>query len=309
MSRIPFVTAKMYGVEYRVVASHAWHPDVSAYDVLAKGETIGRIYLDLYSRPNKFKHTAMFNVRTPKKLADGRMQLPMAALECNFPSPGAEPALMQHDDVVTFFHEFGHVLHHLFSRAELASYAGTATVRDFVEAPSQVFEEWPWSREVLDMFAKHYKTGERIPDALFDAFTRSRSFGRALDTERQLFLAVLDQELHTRDPGFESTRVVEEIEGEYDSFPFVKGTHFQSSFGHLVGYDAGYYTYQWDQAISRDVLTRFRKEGFLNPATASAWRDEVLSKGGGADERTMIARFLGREPNDEAYFAFLGGKD
>src|SRR5262249_19043649 len=103
------ITAKMYGLEYRSVAAPAWHPDV-----LAGGEVIGRIYLDLYSRPNKFKHTAMFNVRTPKKLADGRMQLPMAALECNFPSPGAEPALMQHDDVVTFFHEFGHVLHHLF---------------------------------------------------------------------------------------------------------------------------------------------------------------------------------------------------
>ena len=216
---------------------------------------------------------------------------------------------MSHEDVVTFFHEFGHVLHHLLSRAELATYAGTNTVRDFVEAPSQMFEEWAWSRDVLDKFAKHYKTGAPIPDDLFKAMKASRTFGRALDTQRQVFLASLDQELHSRPPGFDSTKVVQEVQEATDSFAYVKGTHFQSSFGHLIGYDAGYYSYQWALALSRDVLTRFKKEGFLNPATAAAWRDEVLSKGGGTDEREMVRGFLGREPNNEAYFGYLKGQE
>jgi thimet oligopeptidase len=182
-------------------------------------------------------------------------------------------------------------------------------VRDFVEAPSQMFEEWAWSREVLDLFARHHKTGVKIPDPLFAAMKAARTFGRALDTQRQIFLATLDQELHTREPGFDSTRVVEEVQGTTDSFVYVKGTHFQSTFAHLIGYDAGYYSYQWALALSRDVLTRFKKEGFLNPTTAAAWRDEVLSRGGGVDERAMVTRFLGRAPSNDAYFAYLKGRE
>jgi thimet oligopeptidase len=306
------VTAQMYGLEYKPVEAKAWHADVSAYEVWAGGKLVGKFYLDLYSRPDKYKHAAMFPIRTSVRMPDGRYLTPIAALECNFPRPAASgeaPALMSHEDVVTFFHEFGHVLHHLLSRAELATYAGTNAVRDFVEAPSQMFEEWAWSREVLDRFAKHFKTGARIPDDLYKAMTSARTFGRALDTQRQLFLASLDQELHARAPGFDSTRVVQEVQEATDSFGYVKGTHFQSSFGHLISYDAGYYSYQWALALSRDVLTRFRKEGMLNPKVAAAWRDEVLSKGGGTEERSMVKAFLGREPNNEAYFGYLKGLD
>jgi thimet oligopeptidase len=309
------ITAKMYGLEYRAVpttATNVWHPDVTEFDVVAEGKTVGRFYLDLYSREGKYKHAAMFPLRTPARLPDGRYLAPIAALECNFPKAsggGAEPALLSHEEVVTFFHEFGHVLHHLLTRSELATYAGTNTVRDFVEAPSQMFEEWAWSREVLDLFARHHKTGATIPDDLWKAMKAARTFGRALDTQRQVFLATIDQELHTRAPGFDSTRVVEEVEDATDSFAYVKGTHFQSSFGHLIGYDAGYYSYQWALALSRDVLTRFKKEGLLDAKVAAAWRDEVLSKGGGVDERALVRTFLGREPSNAAYFAYLRGAD
>jgi thimet oligopeptidase len=321
------ITARMYGLEYREVPAKAWHPDVTAYEVVSDGKVIGKFYLDLYSRADKYKHAAMFTVRTAKRLRDGSYQTPIAALECNFPKPSpgvapegrvggeapspapALPALMSHEDVVTFFHEFGHVLHHLLTRSELATYSGTAAVRDFVEAPSQMFEEWPWSREVLDLFARHHKTGAKIPDDLFQAMTRARGFGRALGTQRQLFLATIDQEFHARDPVGDTTKIVEAVQRATDSFEYVKGTHFQSSFGHLIGYDAGYYGYQWALSLSRDVLTRFKKEGLLNTATAKAWRDEVLSKGGGADEREMIARFLGRAPSHEAYLSYLQGRD
>jgi thimet oligopeptidase len=303
------ITAKMYGLEYKEVPANAWHPDVTAFEVLGDGKPIGKFYLDLYSRPDKYKHAAMFAVRTAKRLADGSWQGPIAALECNFPKPGAQPALMSHEDVVTFFHEFGHVLHHILTRSELASYSGTSTVRDFVEAPSQMFEEWAWSREVLDLFARHHQTGARIPDDLFQAMTKARGFGRALATQRQLVLASIDMELHTRDPVGDTTRVVEELQRSIDSFTFVKGTHFQSSFGHLIGYDAGYYGYQWALSLSRDVLTRFTQEGLLNPSVARAWRDEVLAKGGGVAAEDLVGRFLGRAPSHDAYLGYIKGND
>jgi thimet oligopeptidase len=308
------VTKTMYGLEYTKVTEPTWHPDVLVYEVRGGGKLLGKVYLDLYSRPDKFKHAAMFPVITAKRFADGTTQLPAAALECNFPKPsepgsGGPPALMTHDEVSTFFHEFGHVLHHILTTSELATYSGTSTVGDFVEAPSQMFEEWTWSREVLDRFARHHETGAKIPDDLFLAMHRSRAFGRALSTERQLFLATLDLEYHSREPGFDTTQVVEEIQKATDPFAYVKGTHFQSSFGHLIDYDAGYYGYQWALALSRDVLSRFQKEGLMNPKTAASWRDEVLAKGGGIDEKTMVTRFLGREPNNEAYIAFLQGKE
>lgn len=307
------ITARLYGLEYKPIDGPFWHPDVAGYEVWSQGKAIGHFYLDLYPRADKFKHAAMFSVRTAKRLPDGTTQLPAAALECNFPRPAdpadrkAEPALMSHLDVVTFFHEFGHVLHHVLTQSELASYSGTNAVRDFVEAPSQMFEEWPWSREVLDLFAKHHKTGAKIPDALFQAMQRSRSFGRALDTQRQVFLAMADQELHTRVPPVDTTKVVEEVQTAVDSFAYVPGTHFESSFGHLIDYDAGYYGYSWALSLSRDVLTRFKKEGLLNTETARAWRESVLAKGGGEDERTMVARFLGRPPGDDAFIAYLRG--
>jgi thimet oligopeptidase len=318
------VTASMYELEYKPVAANAWHADVSAYEVYSGGKMIGKFYLDLYPRADKFKHAAMFPIRVGKRLANGEYQLPTAVLECNFARPAGEggpdgkgpPALMEHGDVVTFFHEFGHVLHHVLTQSELAQYSGTNTVQDFVEAPSQMFEEWAYDRDVLDRFARHHTTGEKIPDALFGGLLRSRAFGRALGTQRQLFLASLDMAYHARgraggvpETKLDTTKVLAEVQKDNDPFAYVPGTHFQSSFGHLVGYDAGYYSYQWALSLSRDVLTRFKREGLLNKETARAWRDDVLAKGGGEDERAMVTKFLGREPNEEAYVRFLKGVD
>ncbi|HRI68730.1 MAG TPA: M3 family metallopeptidase, partial [Polyangium sp.] len=282
------VTAKMYDLEYRQVQPKTWHPDVTAYEVWSKGEKIGLFYLDLYARADKYKHFAMFPIRKAKRLSNGKWQTPIAALECNFPKPGAQPALMQHEELVTFFHEFGHVLHEMLTRSELARYSGSESKQDFVEVPSQMFEEWPWSREVLDLFARHHETKAKIPDDLFKAMTQARSFGRALHTQRQLVFATLDFQLHTRPVPVDSTKVTEEVQTKIDSFTFVKGGHTQSSFGHLVGYDAGYYSYQWALSLTRDVLTRFRKEGLMNTTTTDAWRNEVLSKGGGIDPVDLV---------------------
>lgn len=303
------ITSKMYDLEYREVPAKAWHPDVTAYEVWSKGEKIGLFYLDLYSRADKYKHAAMFPIRKAKRLSNGKWQTPIAALECNFPRPGAQVALMQHEEMVTFFHEFGHVLHEMLTRSELALFSGSEAKRDFVEVPSQMFEEWAWSREVLDMFARHYETKKPIPDDLFKAMTQSRSFGRALWTQRQLVFATLDFELHTRPLPIDSTKVMETVQNKVDSFPYVKGTHLQTSFGHLITYDAGYYGYQWALSLTRDVLTRFRKEGLMNTTTTASWRAEVLSKGGGIDPVELVTRFLGRPPNHDAYFTYVKGAE
>lgn len=303
------IVQKLYGIELRdEPAAARWHPDVRVLDVLDQGKRIGRIYLDLHPREGKYKHAAMFEIRSGKQLNDGRYVEPEAALMCNFPKPGETPALMTHSDVSTYFHEFGHVLHHVLTRQPLANYAGTNTARDFVEAPSQLFEEWTYRRDTLDIFAKHYQSGEKIPDALFQSMTKSRSFGRALGTERQLSLATLDFAYHTSPLPFDTDKVFTEVMGKTQQFTYLPGTHFQATFGHLMGYDAGYYSYQWALAIARDLLTRFEHEGFMNESTARDWRKAVLEQGAGDDEAKLVERFLGRPTNLEAYSRYLREK-
>lgn len=301
------ITSKLYQIRFQPSVSPTWHPDVQAMDVLdAQGTPIGRFYFDLYPRADKYKHAAVFGIRPTRRTSSGERVMPIAGIECNFPRPNAgAPALMSHEDVIVFFHEFGHVLHQMLSESELASFSGTSVARDFVESPSQMFEEWAWSKETLDLFAKHYETGALIPDDLYGAMTRGRAFGRALFTQRQLFLAAVDQAYHTRKPGFDTTAVVREMQRRYSTFAYVPGTHFQASFGHLVGYDGGYYGYQWALAIARDLLTRFSAEGILNTTTANDYRAAILAAGGSDDEAKMVEHFLGRTPNDTAYKKYL----
>ena len=301
------ITSRMYGIKYRPANVPTWHADVEPMEVVdASGKVLGRFYFDLYPREGKYKHAAVFSIRDTVKLKDGSRLVPMAAIECNFPRPGGGgAALMSHQDAVTFFHEFGHVLHHVLSEAELSTFAGTSVARDFVESPSQMFEEWAWAKETLDLFAVHHETGKPMPKELHAAMLRSRGFGRALATQRQLFLAALDQTYHTRALPFDTTKVLQEVNDAYTPFKYVEGTHFQASFGHLIGYDAGYYGYQWALSIAQDLFTRFKKEGLLNPKTAADYRAAVLAMGASDDEAKLITKFLGRPPSDAAYRAFL----
>ena len=302
------ITSKMYGIQYRPAANApTWHPDVEAMEITdASGKVLGRFYFDLYPRDGKYKHAAVFGIRDTTKMPDGSRLMPIAAIECNFPKPGgAAPALMSHADAVTFFHEFGHVLHHLLSEASLATFAGTSVARDFVESPSQMLEEWAWSKDTLALFAKHHETNAPLPASLHAAMLRSRGFGRALGTQRQLYLAALDQAYHTRPVPMDTTQVLKDINDAYTPFKYVEGTHFQASFGHLIGYDAGYYGYQWALSIAEDMFTRFSKEGLLNPKTAADYRANVLAPGDSDDASALVTKFLGRAPSSAAYNAFL----
>lgn len=305
------ITGKIFGLTYREIQAPVWHPDVQPVEVLNKdGKVLGRFYFDLYPRADKYKHAAMFSIRETYRDSHGDRLMPIAAIVCNFPKPGGDaPALMSHSDVATFFHEFGHVLHHLLSESELASFAGTAVARDFVEAPSQMLEEWAWSKETLALFARHYKTNAPLPDKLFDAMKKARSFGRAVSTQRQLFLASLDQEYHTRAPGFDTTKVLEEVQNANMPYKYIPGTHFQATFGHLIGYDAGYYGYQWALSLARDLFTRFQREGLLNTTTAAEYRAAVLAPGDSDEAAKLVENFLGSPPSDEAYKRFLIGDE
>jgi thimet oligopeptidase len=302
------ITSKLFGIRFRPAAdAPTWHPDVEAMEVTdASGKLLGRFYFDLYPRDGKYKHAAVFSIRDTTKMPDGSRLMPIAAIECNFPKPGgAAPALMSHQDAVTFFHEFGHVIHHLLSESELSSFAGTSVARDFVESPSQMLEEWAWNKDTLALFARHHDTNAPLPASLHAAMLRSRSFGRAISTQRQLYLSALDQAYHTRPLPFDTTKVLAEVHDAYMPFKYVEGTHFQASFGHLIGYDAGYYGYQWALSIAQDLFTRFKKEGLLNPKTAADYRANILAPGDSDDAAKLVERFLGRAPSDAAYKAFL----
>ena len=302
------ITSKMFDIKYRPAPTlPTWHRDVEAMEVTdATDKLIGRFYFDLYPREGKYKHAAVFGIRDTYQQADGARMMPIAAIECNFPKPGgAAPALMSHADAVTFFHEFGHVIHHILSESELSSFAGTSVARDFVESPSQMLEEWAWSKDTLAMFARHHDTNAPLPASLYARMVKSRGFGRALATQRQLYLAALDQAYHTRAVPFDTTQVLKEINDAYTPFKYVEGTHFQASFGHLIGYDAGYYGYQWALSIAQDLFTRFKKDGLLDSKAAADYRANVLEPGDSDDASNLVAKFLGRAPNDAAYKAFL----
>jgi thimet oligopeptidase len=170
------ITSKLFDIRYRPAAdAPTWHPDVEAIEVTdASGKLLGRFYFDLYPRDGKYKHAAVFSIRDTTTMEDGSRLMPIAAIECNFPKPGgAAPALMSHSDAVTFFHEFGHVIHHLLSESELSTFAGTSVARDFVESPSQMLEEWAWQKDTLALFARHHDTNAALPGPLHAAMLRS----------------------------------------------------------------------------------------------------------------------------------------
>ena len=297
-----FQTAsRVFQIEFRLnPEAKLWHPDVEAHQVIQQEKIIGELYLDLHPREEKYKHAAMFSLR---EAHNG--QTAIAALVCNFAKPGNTPALLQHDDVVTFFHEFGHALHHLLSKTEFASQAGTNVARDFVEVPSQLFEEYAWDKATLETFAHHHKTHEPIPEALFQAMTKARSFGKGIDTVQQLFYATLDQTYHTLPAGFDTTAVMQELHQKFIPFSFIPNTHFQATFGHLMGYDAGYYGYQWALAIAKDCLTRFHENGLYNPEVTEKYRTHILEQGSSSDEADLVKRFLDRPFSPNAYKNYL----
>ena len=304
------ITQKLFGVTYKKIEdASVWHPDVELYHVIDKGKVIGRFYLDLHPRSNKYNHAACFPMRLSKQMDNG-FQIPTASLVCNFTEPTDDkPALMTHSEVNTFFHEFGHVLHNMFSTTTLSAQAGTSVARDFVEAPSQIFENWAWNYESLSLFAKHYETGELLPKDLFDKMLAAKNLNSGVATLQQIFYGSYDMTLHDKfnPSGDETTTdVLKELIGSILLYDYVPGTHFQAAFGHLNGYAASYYGYLWSDVYAQDMFSVFEERGILNPEVGVEYRNKILSRGSEEDEMAMLIDFLGREPNDKAFVKSLG---
>lgn len=297
------ITSEIFDITYVPVADKAWHASVKTYDVMRGATKIGRIYLDMHPREGKYKHAAQF----PLKDGVQGKQLPEGVLVCNFPEPGSGDALMEHDDVVTMFHEFGHLMHHVLGgHQKWITQSGVATEWDFVEAPSQMFEEWAWRHDTLARFARHVKTGEVIPDSLVEKMRRADKFGLGTATVQQIFYAAISLSFHRADPDkLDQLGEVQRLQKHYTPFKYVAGTRFHASFGHLVGYSAMYYTYQWSLVIAKDLLTPFEDKGLMAKDVTLAYRDKVLAPGGSRDAAELVRNFLGRDYDFAAYERYL----
>jgi thimet oligopeptidase len=291
----------LFGLTIKPWETFTWQEEVEAFELWDGDKLIGRFYLDMHPREGKYQHAAVF----PMQNGIAGEQLPMASLLCNFPR-GEE--LMQHSQVVTFLHEFGHLIHYLLAGGhDWFNVSGISTEWDFVEAPSQMLQEWVWDYETISSFARNAE-GETLPQDLLERMIAARDFGLGIGTRRQLMFAALSLNLYNRDPqGLDIKAMSDELTREFTRFEPQEEAHFFTSFGHLNGYSAIYYTYQWSLAIATDMFTRFEAEGLRNVETSGAYRDKVLSQGGAKPAAELVTDFLGREISFKPYADRLSG--
>lgn len=298
---------RLFGLRFRRVdVPGLWHPTVEAYDAFDGDRHLGRFYLDLVPRDGKYGHAAQFDVR----LGVEGVQLPQAALICNFvdPAPGPERALLRYSGVVTFFHEFGHLLHALYSGHGAWVYNEQPFVEwDFIEAPSQIFEEWALDPETLRLFARHHATGDPIPAELAERMTAAERLGRAYKSLTQVRYATASLAFYERDPAsFDPFVAFPEI---YDGFGIVRcpeGSHFPAAWGHLNGYSAVYYSYLWALVIARDLLAPFREKGtLLAREIGERYAKSILVPGGARPAAAMVEEYLGRPFSYDAFESWI----
>ena len=294
------LTEDLFGVDIRPWQTTTWDPAVETFEVFEKGKAIGRFYFDSHPRPGKYNHANMIPLRTGLK---GRT-IPVAALVMNLPQGDHATGLMEHGDVVTFLHEFGHMLHGIFGgqNAQWAGVSGITTEWDFVEAPSQMLEEWVYDYDTLKTFGRD-AAGKPIPKDLVATLNRARYFDIGMQDMRQLGLSNISLGLHRGPAPADLGARTRELHNAYDLTPYPPFVQMQDSFGHLNGYSAIYYTYRWSKVIANDLFTRFERDGLRNKATAAAYRRLVLAPGGAKPAAELVKDFLGRPVSLDAYKA------
>ena len=303
----------LLGLRFREVPAAAWHPDVRLVEISdrSSGRRIGWFYLDLFPRPQegKYGHAAAFTIVQGRELPDGGYREPVSAMVSNFSKPSSDkPALLTHEEVETFFHEFGHLMHQTLTTARYPAYSGTNVATDFVEAPSQMMENFVWRPEVLEKLSGHYLDPSRkLPKELLEKMLATKNFLSATQTLRQIAYATLDLAFHTLPVPVDTTAVLDRVFRETGTNAPTPGTHWQAGFGHLLGgYGAGYYGYLWSLVYAQDIFSRFEKEGLLSPEVGMDYRRKILERGSSVEEARSLREFLGREPNDEAFLRSLG---
>ncbi len=311
MSGMFELASTLFGVDIQESeAPPSWHDEVTFYKLIDKagGEHLGSFYADWHPRESKRGGAWMNSFETGLPPMGGQEREPHLGLICgNMTKPvGNAPALMTHNEVLTIFHEFGHLIHQLLSNVEVKALAGTNVAWDFVELPSQLLENFCWARKSLDFFAKHYETGETIPEKLFQKMISAKNYMSATGFMRQLSFGKLDLELHLRErdlsPAWEE--IDDEILKGYEAPLATQSASMVRRFSHLfsspTGYAAGYYSYKWAEVLDADAFTKFEKEGLLNPETGILYRETILSKGNSAPPEKLYKDFMGREPSQIA---------
>ena len=311
VSSVLDIYQQLFGIALtEVKPADSWAPGVRQFTVrdATTHELMGTAYLDLFPRPDKFNHFAAFPVDLTWRHADGTRELPAAAIIGNWPAPGGkEPSLLSHGDVLTFFHEFGHAVAQLTDRSPYVTLGAGGLRQDFVEAPSQMLENWMWEPAVLARVSKHYETGKPLPDSLIKRMLALKHFRDGFNGTSQAFYAAYDLALHSGNPSVDPLALWNKLSAELEAIPEMEGNLGPAGFGHLMGgYDAGYYGYLWSKVYAQDLYTRFAKEGPMNPRTGRAYREIIVAPAGTQEPDVALQRFLGRPLSYDAFFAEMG---
>ena len=310
---------KLLGVKFRRIPDAVtWHPDVKLFEITdaSGGAPIGYFYMDLLPRVGKYKHAAAFPLISARRLTDGTYQKPVAAIVANFDKPSADrPSLLNHnganaDEVETIFHEFGHIMHMTLTKAEYNRFSGSNVARDFVEAPSQMLENFVWDPGVLESISGHYKDhSKKLPKDLMDKMIAARRVDKAMWNLRQLLFGTFDMAVHGKSIPADTTKLYGRVMQDVFLVPMTEGTHPEASFGHLMGgYDAGYYGYMWSLVYAQDMFSEFKAAGVMSPEVGRRYRAEILEKGSARDEMDSLKAFLGRAPGEDAFLESMGLK-
>lgn len=309
------VFGNLFGITFTQADLPVWHPEVVVYQIKDKktGELISNFYLDLFPRDGKYTHAATWSFVDRFELPDGHMQTPSVVIAANFtPAGKGMPSLLEHSEVETLFHEFGHVLQMSMATSKYATLTGDNVAWDYIEAHSQLLENWAWQPQVLKKISAHYKTGETLPDGLISSLVKSKNVGVAVAFLRQNFLGQYDLALHTAAKRVDSTKLYAQMMHNISGIPMTKGTYPQASFGHIMSltdpYDVGYYVYAWSLVIAQDIFSRFEDEGLFNAELGAKLRKYIYTPGTVYDENEMVEKFLGRPYNDKAFLKSLGIK-
>lgn len=305
------VSSKLFNIQIeKVEEGKTYHGDVNLYRVIdSEGKEQGFFYLDLYARANKRSGAWMAGC-VDRYSSANTVQLPIAFLSCNLTPPiNDNPALFNHDEVVTLFHEFGHGLHHLLTRVDAIAISGINGVEwDAVELPSQFLENWCWQRESLDLIAAHYQTGEKIPDALLKRAQAARNFGAGMQMIRQIEFSLFDINIHNATAAVDVQAELDAVRADVSVMKSAPNNRFQHGFMHIFagGYGAGYFSYKWAEVLSADAFARFEEEGIFSIEAGSHFKSAVLERGGSRPAMESFVDFRGREPNIDALLRHNG---